>query len=605
MATIRRSRTVKAPTENGSPSRIETTPGHAVDQRRPHAQAELRDVRAWPATARRAPDLARSARPAHRRRRAAPRPGRAPRAAPRSRRRARRRGTRRRPRAACSRSASGTACSPRTRRRARLASCRAASGERSTIGAISSNGTANMSCSTNASRSAGVSVSSTTSSASPTESASSASCSGSVPSARSHDRVGQVHVERLLAARPCASAACSARPARRRSSASRRGSRPRRVGAAEPQPGLLDGVVGLAQRAEHPVGHRPQVRCGAPRSAPPASRAHPSGHIPSSRGVIQLNPRAHGDVTSHRCPPRPGSGVALAPPAVRIARDERRRVDMSDGTAYVLGSDDAEIARLDGQAASIAGATDALLRAAGIGGSMRVLDLGTGLGHVALWWPACSMPAARWWASTRRSGCSRSRSSGARPPASRTSGSCGRTRARSGRRAVRRDRRPPAPVPPARPCGGPGASARGAAARAARWSWSSSTSAPRAPSRRSRSSRPCGAGSRRRSGRRAPIRASARGPGSCCGAPGSRTSRRSGSRPTSRPRIRSGRCCAPASRGRWRRRSSRRASPARRSWDSTRCRRGSPSRWSLRTRSILPPAVVGAWGTRPSGARVA
>jgi SAM-dependent methyltransferase len=56
---------------------------------------------------------------------------------------------------------------------------------------------------------------------------------------------------------------------------------------------------------------------------------------------------------------------------------------MSEPTAYVLGSDDAEIARLDGQASAIAGATEALLRAAGIGGSMRVLDLGTGLGHVA------------------------------------------------------------------------------------------------------------------------------------------------------------------------------------------------------------------------------
>src|SRR4051812_9289661 len=56
---------------------------------------------------------------------------------------------------------------------------------------------------------------------------------------------------------------------------------------------------------------------------------------------------------------------------------------MSEGTAYVLGSDDAEIARLDAQAGSIAGATEALLRAAGVGGAMRVLDLGTGLGHVA------------------------------------------------------------------------------------------------------------------------------------------------------------------------------------------------------------------------------
>ena len=45
--------------------------------------------------------------------------------------------------------------------------------------AISSKGTANMSCSTNASRSAGASVSSTTSRASPTESARTACCSGS------------------------------------------------------------------------------------------------------------------------------------------------------------------------------------------------------------------------------------------------------------------------------------------------------------------------------------------------------------------------------------------------------------------------------------------
>jgi hypothetical protein len=31
------------------------------------------------------------------------------------------------------------------------------------------------------------------------------------------------------------------------------------VGAAEPQPRFLDGVVGVAQRAEHPVGQRLQV----------------------------------------------------------------------------------------------------------------------------------------------------------------------------------------------------------------------------------------------------------------------------------------------------------------------------------------------------------
>ena len=51
------------------------------------------------------------------------------------------------------------------------------------MGAISSKGSSNMSCSTNASRSAGERVSSTTSRASPTESASTASSSGwSIPS---------------------------------------------------------------------------------------------------------------------------------------------------------------------------------------------------------------------------------------------------------------------------------------------------------------------------------------------------------------------------------------------------------------------------------------
>jgi len=50
---------------------------------------------------------------------------------------------------------------------------------------------------------------------------------------------------------------------------------------------------------------------------------------------------------------------------------------------YVLGSDEAEVARLDAQAAMLAPATRQLLAAGGIEPGMRVLDLGTGLGHVA------------------------------------------------------------------------------------------------------------------------------------------------------------------------------------------------------------------------------
>jgi SAM-dependent methyltransferase len=53
-------------------------------------------------------------------------------------------------------------------------------------------------------------------------------------------------------------------------------------------------------------------------------------------------------------------------------------------TNYALGSSDHEIERLDRQSASIEDATRLLLRASGIQPGMRVLDLGTGLGHVAL-----------------------------------------------------------------------------------------------------------------------------------------------------------------------------------------------------------------------------
>jgi SAM-dependent methyltransferase len=50
---------------------------------------------------------------------------------------------------------------------------------------------------------------------------------------------------------------------------------------------------------------------------------------------------------------------------------------------YVLGSSPEELARLDAQAAAIDRPTRLLLQAAGITPGMRVLDLGTGLGHVA------------------------------------------------------------------------------------------------------------------------------------------------------------------------------------------------------------------------------
>lgn len=56
---------------------------------------------------------------------------------------------------------------------------------------------------------------------------------------------------------------------------------------------------------------------------------------------------------------------------------------MVASSSYVLGSGDPEIARLDGQAEALRSGTAVLLGAAGIRPGMRVLELGTGVGHVA------------------------------------------------------------------------------------------------------------------------------------------------------------------------------------------------------------------------------
>jgi SAM-dependent methyltransferase len=56
---------------------------------------------------------------------------------------------------------------------------------------------------------------------------------------------------------------------------------------------------------------------------------------------------------------------------------------VSTSPRYVLGSDAPEIERLDRQAAAISAPTRLLMETAGIGPGMRVLDLGSGLGHVA------------------------------------------------------------------------------------------------------------------------------------------------------------------------------------------------------------------------------
>ena len=113
------------------------------------------------------------------------------------------------------------------------------------------------------------------------------------------DRLGDVHVQRLLAPRP-------ARTQHAQRHSSDHGGQPRakvldlvRIRAAEPQPGFLHSVVGLAHRAEHPVGDRAQtasVLLEALRQ--PVSLFH--GHIPPSRWVIEVDPPERFGVTSSR-----------------------------------------------------------------------------------------------------------------------------------------------------------------------------------------------------------------------------------------------------------------------------------------------------------------
>jgi hypothetical protein len=74
------------------------------------------------------------------------------------------------------------------------------------------------------------------------------------------DRVGQVHgrVQRLLAPLPARAQHVQAHPRDHPGQPAAEVVDAAGVGAAEPQPALLDGVVGLGERAEHLVGDRPQ-----------------------------------------------------------------------------------------------------------------------------------------------------------------------------------------------------------------------------------------------------------------------------------------------------------------------------------------------------------
>jgi len=74
-----------------------------------------------------------------------------------------------------------------------------------------------------------------------------------------HDGVGHVRAQGLLAPGRTRAQYVQAHPGDDRRQPSAQVLDPAGVGAVEPEPNFLDGVVRLGQRAEHPVGHRSQV----------------------------------------------------------------------------------------------------------------------------------------------------------------------------------------------------------------------------------------------------------------------------------------------------------------------------------------------------------
>ncbi len=127
------------------------------------------------------------------------------------------------------------------------------------MGAISSKGTANMSCSTNATRSAGSQCFEHHEQRETDRVGQQRFVLGVDSFFAARDRLGYVRAQGLLTPRGARAqhVEAHARDDRRQPPAEVLDAA--RVGATEPQPGLLHRVVRLARRAEHAVGDGPEV----------------------------------------------------------------------------------------------------------------------------------------------------------------------------------------------------------------------------------------------------------------------------------------------------------------------------------------------------------
>ena len=136
--------------------------------------------------------------------------------------------------------------------------------------------------------------------ASPTESPSKASCSGSSPCLRTQDGIREVGLQGRFAARLARSQHVEADPPDDRRQPGPQVVDIARVGAAQADPGFLDGVVRLGHGAEHPIGDAAQVGAvclealGEPVLVVHRSRSCGwSGHVIDPRARVNVTDAAY------------------------------------------------------------------------------------------------------------------------------------------------------------------------------------------------------------------------------------------------------------------------------------------------------------------------
>ena len=107
-------------------------------------------------------------------------------------------------------------------------------------------------------------------------------------------------------------------------------------------------------------------------------------HSPRMRDSLHTDERRNLDCHMYRCQAAASGWGAIRYLDQGMVISTAKMTETSRASQYALGSTDAEHERLIRQAARVAPLTERLFREAGIGPGQRVLDLGSGVGDVAM-----------------------------------------------------------------------------------------------------------------------------------------------------------------------------------------------------------------------------